>query len=53
MEKPRHSMTKKNAQYLSTIPAFPMIIHRKLQHKEGKYTLEKARNYSFYKPRRR
>jgi hypothetical protein len=35
--------TKKTTQYLSTNPALQRIIHEKRQHKEGKYTLEKAR----------
>jgi hypothetical protein len=34
----------KFTQYLSTKPALQMIIMAKLQHKEGNYTLEKARN---------
>jgi hypothetical protein len=34
----------KFTQYLSTNPALQRIIDGKLQHKDGKYTLEKARN---------
>jgi hypothetical protein len=37
-----HDKTK-FAQYLSTNPALQRIIDGKLQHKEGNYTLEKAR----------
>jgi hypothetical protein len=37
-----HDKTK-FAQYLSTNPALQKIIDGKLQHKEGNYTLEKAR----------
>jgi hypothetical protein len=33
----------KFTQYLSTNPAHQRIIKKKLQHKEGNYTLEKAR----------
>jgi hypothetical protein len=44
MEKPRYSMTKSNLHnYLPTQPAQQRIIDGKLQHKEGKYNLEKAR----------
>jgi hypothetical protein len=44
MEKPSYSMTKPNLHnYLSTNPALQRIIDRKLQNKEEKYTLEKAR----------
>jgi hypothetical protein len=44
MEKQKYSMKKnKFTQYLSTIPALRRIIKGKLQHKEGNYTLEKAR----------
>jgi len=38
-----HDKTK-FAQYLSTDLAIKRIIDGKLQHKEGNYTLEKARN---------
>jgi hypothetical protein len=41
MEKPRYSMTKPNMQNI--FPSLQRIIDRKLQHKEGSYTLEKAR----------
>jgi hypothetical protein len=34
----------KFTQYLSTNPTLQRIIKRKLQHKEGNYTLEKPRN---------
>jgi hypothetical protein len=34
-------------------PALQRIIDRNLNHKEGNYTLEKARKYSFNKPKRR
>jgi hypothetical protein len=44
MEKPKYSMIKtKFAQYLSRNPALQKTIKRKLQHKIGNYTLEKAR----------
>ena len=33
----------KFTQYLSTNPSLQRIIHGKLKHKEGNYTLEKAR----------
>jgi hypothetical protein len=33
----------KFTQYLSTNPAFQRIMNRKLQHKEGNYTLEKEK----------
>jgi hypothetical protein len=33
----------KFAQYLSTNPVLQRLIHKKSQHKEGNYTLEKAR----------
>jgi hypothetical protein len=36
-------MTKTNLYNLSTNPALHKIIDGKLQHKEGNYTLEKAR----------
>jgi hypothetical protein len=38
-----YSMTKTNLYNLSTNPALHKIIDGKLQHKEGNYTLEKAR----------
>jgi hypothetical protein len=34
----------KFTKYLSTNPDLQRIIHRKLQHREGNYTLEEARN---------
>jgi hypothetical protein len=40
-------------QYISTNPALQRIIDGKHQHKEGNYTLEKARNQSFNKTKRR
>jgi hypothetical protein len=43
----------KFTQYISTNPALQRIIDEKHQHKEGNYTLEKARKYSFNKPKRR
>jgi hypothetical protein len=43
----------KFTQYLSTNPALQRIIDGKHQHKEGNYTLEKAKKYSFNKLRRR
>jgi hypothetical protein len=42
MEKPKYDKTK-FTQYLSRNPAIQRIIKRKLQHKEGNYTIEKAR----------
>jgi hypothetical protein len=36
-------MTKANFHHLSTNTAFEKIINGKHQHKEGNYTLEKAR----------
>ena len=47
-----HDKTK-FTQYLSMNPALQRIIDGNLQHKEGNYTLEKARKYSFNKPKRR
>jgi hypothetical protein len=47
-----HDKTK-FTQYLSTNPALQKIIRGKLQHKEGNYTLKKARKLSFNKPKRR
>jgi hypothetical protein len=41
MEKPKYSMTKPNS--LSMNPTLQRIIKGKLQHKEGNYTIEKAR----------
>jgi hypothetical protein len=38
----------KSTQYFSTNPALQRIINRKLQHKEGNYTLEKARKWSSF-----
>jgi hypothetical protein len=43
MEKPRYSMTKLNSHNVSINPALQRIIDGKHQHKEGNYTLEKAR----------
>jgi hypothetical protein len=37
-----HAKTK-FTQYLSTNPALQRVTQRKLQHKDGNYTLEKAR----------
>jgi hypothetical protein len=47
-----HDKTK-FTQYLSTNLALQRIIDGKHQHKEGNYILEKARKYSFNKPKRR
>jgi hypothetical protein len=47
-----HDKTK-FIQYLSTNPALERIIMGKHQHKDGNYTLEKARKSSFNKPKRR
>jgi hypothetical protein len=47
-----HDKTK-FTQYLSTNPALQRIMNGKCQHKEGNYTLEKARKLSFNKPKRR
>ena len=47
-----HDKTK-FTQYLFTNPALQRIIDGKLQHKEGNYTLDKARKKSFNKPKRR
>jgi hypothetical protein len=44
---------RKFTQYLSTNPTLQRIIDGKHQHKEGNYTLEKARKKSFKKPKRR
>jgi hypothetical protein len=44
MKKPRYSMTNTTfIQYLFTNPVLQRIINEKLHHKEGNYTLEKAR----------
>jgi hypothetical protein len=43
----------KFTQYFSTNPVLQRIIDGKYQHKEGNYTLEKARKLSFNKPKRR
>jgi hypothetical protein len=43
----------KFTQYLSRNPALQRIIKGKHQHRDGKYTLEKARKQSFNKPKRR
>jgi hypothetical protein len=44
MEKPKYSMTKtKFTQYLSINTTLLRKIKGKLQHKEGNYSLEKAR----------
>jgi hypothetical protein len=47
-----HDKTK-FTQYLSMNPALQRIIRGKHQIKDGNYTLEKARTYSFNKPKRR
>jgi hypothetical protein len=47
-----HDKTK-FTQHLSIKPALQRIINGKHQHKEGNYTLEKARKLSFNKPKRR
>jgi hypothetical protein len=47
-----HDKTK-CTQYLSIHPALQRIIDGKHQHKEGNYTLEKTREESFNKPKRR
>jgi hypothetical protein len=47
-----HDKTK-FTQYLSTNLALQRIIKGKHQHKDRNYTLEKARNESFNKPKRR
>jgi hypothetical protein len=47
-----HDKTK-FAQYLTTNPDLQRIIDGNLQHKDRNYTLEKARMYSFNKPKRR
>jgi hypothetical protein len=47
-----HDKTK-FTQYLSINPALQRIIKGKHQHKDRNYTLEKARKYSFNKPKRR
>jgi hypothetical protein len=43
MEKPRYSMTIPNLNNLSTNPALQRTLDGKLQHREGNYSLEKAR----------
>jgi hypothetical protein len=43
----------KFTQYISTNPSLQRTIMEKLQHKEGNYTLEKARKQPFNKPKRR
>jgi hypothetical protein len=43
VEKPKYSRTKPNSQYLSMNPALQRIIKGRHQHKDGNYTLEKAR----------
>jgi hypothetical protein len=43
----------KFTQYLSINPALQRLIQRKLQHKDGNYTLEKVRKSSFKEPKRR
>jgi hypothetical protein len=44
MEKPKYSMTKPNSRNIfPQIQPFKRIIKGKHQHKDGKYTLEKAR----------
>jgi hypothetical protein len=47
-----HDKTK-FTQYLSTNPAFQMILKGKHQHKDGNYSLEKARKSPFNKTKRR
>jgi hypothetical protein len=47
-----HDKTK-CTQYRSMNPALQRITKGKLQHKEGNYTLKKARKLSFNKPKRR
>jgi hypothetical protein len=47
-----HDKTK-FTQYLSTNPVLQSIIKGKQQHKDGNYTLEKARIQSFNKTKRR
>jgi hypothetical protein len=47
-----HDKTK-FTQYHSTNPALQRIINGKNQHKNGNYTLEKARKKSYNKPKRR
>ena len=47
-----HDKTK-FTQYLSTNPVLQRIIKGKHQHKDGNYTLDRARKQSFNKPKRR